>query len=123
MRYSHQREVIRKVVYSTNTHPTADWVFCEVKKILPSVSLGTVYRNLKQLEVAGSIVTIFDGPVARYDRNTLPHNHLKCRICGNLIDIEFPEEEIEELFKNNHKFKVEEINMILSGTCIKHTSI
>ena len=123
MRYSHQREVIRKVVYSTNTHPTADWVFCEVKKILPSVSLGTVYRNLKQLEVAGSIVTIFDGPVARYDRNILPHNHLKCRICGNLIDIEFPKKEIEELFKNNHNFKVEEINMPLSGTCIKHTSI
>ncbi len=35
MRYSHQREVIKKVVQNTNSHPTADWVFNQTKKIIP----------------------------------------------------------------------------------------
>tara|TARA_B100000900_G_C20153249_1_gene542752 strand:+ start:137 stop:541 length:405 start_codon:yes stop_codon:yes gene_type:complete len=121
MRYSYQREVIKNIVYSTDTHPTADWVFREVKKIIPSVSLGTVYRNLKQLENRGTIKTIYDGSIARYDRNRLPHNHLKCKICGNLIDIEFPKKEIAKLYKNDFDFKVEDISIIISGKCNEHT--
>ena len=50
MRFSHQRQTIREIVYKTNSHPTADWVFLEAKKSISNISLGTVYRNLKQLE-------------------------------------------------------------------------
>ena len=52
MRYSRQREVIMNVIHSTSTHPTADWVYKKTQQFIPNISLGTVYRNLKQLEGA-----------------------------------------------------------------------
>ena len=49
MRFSKQREVIQNIVQKTNSHPTADWIFHKAKKEIPNISLGTVYRNLNQL--------------------------------------------------------------------------
>ena len=57
VRVSHQREKIREIVYNTYSHPTADKIFLEAKKSIPKISLGTVYRNLKQLEISGEIKT------------------------------------------------------------------
>jgi Fur family ferric uptake transcriptional regulator/Fur family peroxide stress response transcriptional regulator len=61
MRFSSQREIIREIVESTNAHPTADWIYTKAKKRLPNLSLGTVYRNLKQLDEEGTIKAITDG--------------------------------------------------------------
>ena len=49
MRFSHKRELIKEILYSTNSHPSAEWVYNKVKKVMPAISLGTVYRNLKKL--------------------------------------------------------------------------
>ena len=67
MRYSYQREVIRKVVYNSSSHPTADLIFHEVRKIIPEISLGTVDRNLKQLEEHNIIKTIEHSSATRDD--------------------------------------------------------
>ena len=50
MRFSQQRETIKNVVRGTNSHPTAEWVYTQTKKVIPNISLGTVYRNLKTLQ-------------------------------------------------------------------------
>ena len=55
MRYSYQRETIREIISNTNAHPTADKIFQQAKHRIPNISLGTVYRNLKQLEAVGSV--------------------------------------------------------------------
>jgi len=47
---SKQREVILRVLKRTSSHPTADWVYEQVRKEIPNISLGTVYRNLKSLK-------------------------------------------------------------------------
>ena len=120
MLFSHQRETIKEILYSTNSHPSADWVYNKVKKVIPNISLGTVYRNLKKLEEIGSIKTIYDGPIARYDWNKKPHHHLKCRVCGEFIDVELPDNKIKNSVKQNFKFDVEDIDMIFTGVCDKH---
>lgn len=120
MRYSHQRETIREIVYSTDSHPTADWVFSRAKRSIPKISLGTVYRNLKQLEETGDVRTIYDGNTARYDWNTDPHDHLKCRVCGDLIDVHLMDESIQSTVKKEYKFKVDNVEMTIVGTCNKH---
>ena len=121
MRYSHQRETIRRIVYSTNTHPTADWIFSKSKKEIPDISLGTVYRNLKQLNDEDITRTIYDGSIARYDWNMDSHDHLKCKKCGNLIDVQLPEPDIKRKVKKKYNFKVDGVEMTLIGTCSKHT--
>ena len=71
MRYSHQREVIKGIICSTKSHPTADWIYLQAKKKISNISLGTVYRNLKTLEEIGSIKVIHDSNQVRYDGNDL----------------------------------------------------
>ena len=83
-----QRNRILEVVQSTNTHPTASWVYDEVREALPSISLGTVYRNLGVLEAQGFVQKISCGETEeRYDANTQPHIHYYCTACGSVSDV------------------------------------
>ena len=120
MRYSHQRETIRKIISSTNTHPTADWIFHQAKHKISNISLGTVYRNLRQLAEDGAIRTIYDGSVARYDWNTESHDHLKCKECGDLVDVHLVHEKFTSKVKRKFKFDVDNVEMTVIGTCNKH---
>ena len=120
MRYSYQREAIKKVVMGTNSHPTADWIYNQTKKIVPKISLGTVYRNLKQLSKDGEINTIYDGNIARYDWNIESHDHLKCTQCGDLVDVHLAHDEFKSIVKTKFKFDVDDVEMTVIGTCSKH---
>ena len=120
MRYSHQREAIQKIVYGTNAHPTADWIFQKAKAIIPNISMGNVYRNLKQLEHAELIKSIYDGNIARYDWNKEPHDHLKCKVCGDLIDVQLFDDAIRTKIKKQYKFEADDVVMTIIGTCHKH---
>ena len=121
MRYSQQREAIRDIVCGTRLHPTADWVYNKAKKIIPNISLGTVYRNLKRLEEEGEINTIYDENIVRYDWNKDPHDHLKCKVCGDLIDVQLFDDNIRETVLKKYKFEVDDVEMTIIGTCHKHT--
>jgi Fur family peroxide stress response transcriptional regulator len=48
-RRTKQKETILEVLRGTNPHPTADWIYDEVRKEIPNISVMTVYRNLKTL--------------------------------------------------------------------------
>ena len=121
MRFSRQRELIKEIVFSTNAHPPADWVYDKVKKTFPNISLGTIYRNLKQLSKIGIIRTIYDGSVARFDWNTTSHNHFKCIECGKITDIEI--DSTSTFIKrnlDNNSFDVHDIEITFIGTCKEH---
>ncbi|MDP6577957.1 MAG: transcriptional repressor [Candidatus Marinimicrobia bacterium] len=120
MRYSLQKETIREIVTSTDSHPTADWIFHRAKRKIPNISLGTVYRNLKHLAAEGFLRVICDDNSTRYDWNTTPHDHLKCSICGDLIDVHLLDDGIRKTVKKNYKFEVDDVEMIIIGTCNKH---
>ena len=86
---SRQREAILEVVQSTKCHPTADWVYAEVRKIIPNISLGTVYRNLSVLAENGTIQKLNIGTtVEHFDGNPDIHYHVCCNECGRIDDIE-----------------------------------
>jgi Fe2+ or Zn2+ uptake regulation protein len=88
MRRTRQREVVLEAVRSTMDHPTADWVYRQARRRVPRISLGTVYRNLKQLAEAGLIREIHAGSQAsRFDGNTGPHHHARCVGCGRVSDL------------------------------------
>ena len=74
-------------VRATDVHPTAEWVFRQVRRRLPRVSLGTVYRNLRQLVDAGLLVERPDPAGSRFDANTSPHHHFTCVACGRVYDL------------------------------------
>jgi len=88
-RRSKQREKILNIIKRTKIHPSAEWVYREVKKDIPNISLGTVYRNLKLLQSMGEVLEIScDGGEGRFDGNTETHYHITCQKCGKIRDLE-----------------------------------
>ena len=86
--YSRQREVILNVIRSTNTHPTASWIYNKSREQLPNISLGTVYRNLSGLVQSGDILSINVGDgQEHYDGDISAHLHLHCEKCKCISDV------------------------------------
>jgi len=87
-RRSRQRELILGIVRSTMDHPTAEWVYRQARRRLPRISLGTVYRNLKELADEGVLRELHTGgEPARFDGNTGQHYHIRCLACGRVNDL------------------------------------
>jgi Fe2+ or Zn2+ uptake regulation protein len=81
------RHAVLEVVQGIKTHPTAEEVHRLATRRAPRVSLGTVYRNLRQLVDAGLLGEL-PGPRARFDANTQAHHHFTCLRCGRIVDVE-----------------------------------
>ena len=87
IRMTHQRQVILEEVKMDLSHPTADEIYERVRKRLPRVSMGTVYRNLDILTSCGLISRSKPGlPQMRFDGNTQDHYHMTCTGCGKIED-------------------------------------
>lgn len=87
MRMTKQRRVILDVLRRNNTHPTADMIYEMVRKQMPRISLGTVYRNLEILTALGEIQTLeLSGSQKRYDGIPQKHYHIRCLHCGRVDD-------------------------------------
>ncbi len=88
MRITKQRKVILEQLKKHKDHPGADVIYSEVRKIMPKISLGTVYRNLEKLAESGSILKIESGTGHnRFDPTAEPHPHFRCLKCGKVEDI------------------------------------
>ena len=125
LKHSKQREAIKKYLESVYCHPTAETIFFEVKKEIPNISLGTVYRNLNLLVDMGEIlkITTPNGP-DRFDGHMQPHSHIRCVKCGELTDINI--KEITEITKNAEKEYEGQINncsIMFYGICKKCQNI
>ena len=82
-----QREVILEKLRKLSTHPTAVGLYEIVRRRLPRISLGTVYRNLELLASTGAIQKLAPGgSQARFDGNVDPHDHVRCVGCGRVDD-------------------------------------
>lgn len=87
MRMTRQRRVILEELRSVNNHPSADELYERVRKRLPRISLGTVYRNLEILSELGEIQKLeLSGSFKRFDGVPEPHYHIRCINCDRLDD-------------------------------------
>lgn len=86
-RYSFQREVIYNNVMSRKDHPTAEQIYEDVKKEIPNISLGTVYRNLNFLADEGKILKV-DLEKSVFDSTLEVHNHMLCEKCRRVVDVD-----------------------------------
>ena len=87
-RSTRQRRMILEELAKVTCHPSADEVYEMVRRRLPRVSLGTVYRNLELLSEAGLILKLAPGgSQMRFDADTRPHYHIRCTRCGHVDDL------------------------------------
>ncbi len=86
-RLTSQKQIILDYLIGVKTHPTAEQIFQEVKKKLPRISQGTVYRILNNFTDKGEIQTIGVGGISHFDGDTSSHAHFICQDCSKVFDV------------------------------------
>jgi Fur family peroxide stress response transcriptional regulator len=87
-RATRQLAAVYEVLQGDHSHPSADEIYRRVRKKLPRISLGTVYRNLQRLVQERKIRMFLLGErVARYDPVVEEHDHFICQHCKTVEDV------------------------------------
>jgi len=86
-----QRLETYRELLSSQDHPTAEALYRRLRKTLPTVSLDTVYRTLATLVEYGLIARVeTKESLGRFEAAGVPHHHLICRRCGQIMDFQWP---------------------------------
>lgn len=119
LRQTDARRIILEELKDLTSHPTADEVYDIVRKRIPRVSLGTIYRNLEILSENGQIQKLEGGGTQRrFDGNTGNHYHLRCLVCGRILDLPTqPLKEIEKAVFDLADYEIRHYKLDLIGVC------
>lgn len=122
LRMTPQRAVLLRALSQARTHPTADELYRQVRRELPSVSHATVYRNLQELVKAGLIAPLERaGAAVQYDANPDDHHHFICTRCGAVRDIYLKDVEyaIDSARPGDRPSRVDRVELQLHGICAR----
>ncbi|MFA6183896.1 MAG: transcriptional repressor [Parcubacteria group bacterium] len=118
-RLTNQKQFILTYLQSTTTHPTAEEIYSNVKKKLPRISLGTIYRNLENFSKSGKILKI-NGTTKRFDGSLSDHQHFICCSCGKVYDVFYKIPKIPNFKNSLQKIgKIENYQISFYGKCIQ----
>lgn len=118
VRFTPQRQAILEYLLSTDTHPTAEEIYKQVKIKFPGVSLGTIYNTLNMLKEHGYVLELPSGDMSsRFDGNPANHYHVMCLMCGKVIDFHTPLIKMDELVAEKTGFDVHTHNLVFYGIC------
>ena len=114
-----QKRLVLDTVRRMTNHPTVEEIYERIVMEHPSVSKGTVYRNLNILAQQGEILRVqFPNAADRYDFNTRQHYHIRCRYCGKVDDVEMPYlEHLQEQITDCHGFQPLSHQIVFEGIC------
>lgn len=116
-RFTNQKKIIIDYLKFDKTHPSAKEVFKAVRKKLPRLSLGTVYRILNKLKEKAEILEIPE-KIRRYDGQTKSHGHFICQRCSKIFDIMIKNRDYQFTKIKKTKFgKIEKYIIYFYGFC------
>jgi Fur family peroxide stress response transcriptional regulator len=118
-RRSKQRNRILEILKSTDIHPTASWIYDQLKDEFPHLSLGTIYRNLHILSKQGLISKIDCGSTFdRFEARNHPHYHFICKKCSSIFDLDTPiMKDLEDRLSGLENFTVHSHMIEFFGVC------
>lgn len=119
LRITKQRQIILDALMQVTSHPTADDLYQMVRKRLPRISLGTVYRNLETMAERGIIQKLeVGGTQKRFDGNAATHYHVRCQRCGRVDDLDLALKcEVEKEAAMKTQFKILRHRLEFTGLC------
>jgi Fe2+ or Zn2+ uptake regulation protein len=87
MRVTPQRMAVLEAVRDSHAHLSAEEVYEEVRRRIPNISLGTVYKALGELRDVGQVRVLQVSGKLRFDGGAGPHSHLVCQRCHRVEDV------------------------------------
>ncbi len=120
-RMTPQRKLVLEELKQSKSHPTADEIYERVRKHLPRISLGTVYRNLDVLARQGVIRKVdIHGTQMRFDANRDFHFHVRCLNCGAIDDVVVKDRLlVKEMVEHASGYAIEQVRLEFLGHCPK----
>ena len=115
-----KRDAILTCLRETTEHPSAEWVYSQLKQEIPDLSLGTVYRNLSLFKEQGIICSLGTVKgVERFDANTEPHVHYICTGCGKVLDLQHIQvpEDLNQAAATDSGGEVTGCQLTFTGVC------
>lgn len=118
-RHTFQRQVILEELTNCKGHPRAEELFERVRKRIPTISRGTVYRNLKLFRDEGLAQELTMGKEAsRWEGNIRPHYHFTCEVCDRVWDLPVPvERDLERRLRREMGFRISAHRLEFYGFC------
>ena len=118
-KHSRKRDAILEKIRAVKTHPSAEWVYAQLKPEYPDLSLATVYRNIAEFLEEGLLISV--GVVngqARYDGTTEEHAHFICDQCGAVIDVDCSADNpVKDRLDREYGVKTRYCEMTFRGLC------
>lgn len=119
LKASLQRRLVLQILESSEGHPTAQSVFEKARRQMPSISLATVYRNLRLLVKQGALTEskIGNNP-SRFETRKQRHYHVCCVQCGSLEDLVLPyQSALDRRVERLVRYRLREHRMEFFGIC------
>jgi Fe2+ or Zn2+ uptake regulation protein len=112
-----QRQLLFKVLHGNMTHPTAESLYATVSRLMPGISLRTVYQTLNDLAAMGELQVLhLAGGSTRFDPNVVDHHHALCDRCGALHDVYV--QQVDDLLVHGFEgFVSQRASIVFGGLC------
>jgi len=119
VRMTPQRHAILSYLMDSMSHPTADEIYKALSPVYPSMSVATIYNNLRLFVEAGLVRELTYGDdSSRFDSDLSDHYHAICKNCGSIVDFNYPPLlEVERTASRVTGFVVEGHRMEIYGVC------
>lgn len=120
IRITPQRYGILEYLIEHDSHPTADEIYKALSDRFPSMSVATVYNNLRLFTEIGFVKEMrFGDASSRFDFATTEHYHAVCENCGKVEDIYYPGlEDVESVTADLTGFKITHHRLEIYGLCM-----
>lgn len=111
-----QRQVLFQIMIGNDSHPSAEAVHAAAARVMPGISLRTVYHTLTDLVAMGevNVLSVGSGPT-RFDPNTDAHHHTVCRDCGAVHDVYLGD--VTHLADDVAGFFADDVGVVINGRC------
>lgn len=89
LRMTRQRKIVIDILLESEDHPTAAQIYERSRKVMPGISLATIYNSLEALVDAKLVNHLHpDNGPGRYCPNVVPHIHLMDDESQRVIDVQ-----------------------------------
>ena len=97
---------------ATHGHISVDDIYSKIKSNFPSISLATIYKNIKSLKDVDIVYEInTQDSKPKYEIKKKTHAHFVCQLCNSVEDMDINKDD----FKNYGD--VNQIDLYLYGIC------
>jgi Fur family peroxide stress response transcriptional regulator len=99
-------------------HVDIEVLYAEIKKIYPSVSLATLYKNINNMLECGLLKELkLEGIKNKYEISKEEHIHTVCNSCGDVKDVFIDTSKFFTEVENHSNINVDRASINIFGLC------